>query len=92
MRKANLWAGIAVAGVVLLGAQSCDTPSSDRENKRADGYADVYDVTIWRNADDVPNVAMFCVDGMRFASTLSADGVKQPQLVRIPEQDRRCAR
>lgn len=94
-RKRLTAAGLAVAAFVLLSAESCDPPADDRQTgngKAADSYADTTNVTVWRNADQIPNVALFCADGMRFASTLSSDGVKQPQLLRIPEQDKQCQR
>jgi hypothetical protein len=94
MTRTKMFAGLAVAGVVLLGGGSCDV-AEDRKSAagpKPDAYADTTDVTLWRNADGIPNVAIFCADGLRFAATLSQDGARQPSLVRVPEQDRRCAK
>lgn len=76
---------------VLIALAACaETPSDDRTETKPDGYQDVTNVVIWRNADDVPNVATFCADHLAFASTLSSDGTKAPQLVRVPEHDSAC--
>lgn len=91
MTKKTMMAALA-AGVLALGLAGCGSqPSDDRPNADADAYKDATKVTIWRNADGVPNVAIFCADGLRFAATLSSDGAKQPQLVRVPEGDQECA-
>lgn len=82
--------GLAVAGFLLLSAESCDTPATDRSDKQPDGFQDTTNVVIWKNADQVPNVATFCADKLAWAATLSSDGTKQPQLVRVPEHDEQC--
>ena len=87
---AALAALLTATPVLLLGACS-DQPSDDRTNKSADSFVDATKVVIVKNADQVPNVALFCADGLRFAATLSGDGAKQPQLVRVPERDDVCA-
>jgi hypothetical protein len=94
MTRPKIFAALAVAGVVLMGGASCDV-AEDRQSAagtQPDAYADTTDVTLWRNADGIPNIAIFCAGGMRFAATLSQDGAKQPALVRLPEQDRQCAK
>lgn len=73
----------------LSTASGCDeTPKSDRVEggAAADTYADVTDVTIWRNIDDVPNVAVFCAGDHMFAATLSGDGTRDPALVFMQER------
>lgn len=72
---------LAVLAVVALGCS--ETPTADRQEggRLADDYADVTNVTIYRNVDDVPNVAIFCAGEERFAATLSADGTRSPELV-----------
>lgn len=91
MTRMKLFAGLAIAGVMLLGG--CGGTEQDRQTPagtQPDAYADTTDVTLWRNADNVPNIAIFCAGDLRFAATLSSDGTKQPSLVRVPEQDRQC--
>ena len=82
--------GLSIAGFLLLSAESCDQPATDRSDRQPDGYQDVTNVVIWKNADQVPNVATFCADKLAYAATLSSDGAKQPQLLRVPEHDAQC--
>ena len=97
MTKKTRARGVAAAAAVLAGlpillfAGCSEQPSDDRTNKSADGFEDATKVVIVKNADQVPNIALFCADGLRFAATLSSDGAKQPQLVRVPEQDSMCS-
>lgn len=76
-----------VLGVALLLTSCTSVPTADRSEAgggwRADSYADASDVTIVRNVDDVPNVAIFCAAGERFAATLSVDGTRAPALVHL---------
>jgi hypothetical protein len=88
--------GLLGLGLGCLLLTGCAATSADRLPEAGgpspDGFADATDVTVWRNADNVPNVAMFCADGLRWAATLSDDGSKSPVLVRVPEHDSRCER
>jgi hypothetical protein len=93
MKKRNrIIAGITVAALLVLGA--CSTATQDRTDgaggTEPDYLADAKHVTLVRNADNVPNVALFCAEGFGFAATLSADGTRSPQLVRMPELDKTC--
>lgn len=85
---------VLVAGLVLLVLlAACGTTrdrSSEAGGSSPDEWADTYGVVLVRNVDDVPNVALFCAEGFRFASTLSTDGTRQPSLVRVPEGDDAC--
>ena len=90
---------LALAGAVLVAlvAPGCSgQPSDDRSGEAggrdADTFADATDVTVVRNIDDVPNVALFCADGIRFAATLSGDGTRPPQLVELSPDFQTCAR
>lgn len=77
------------AAVLLAGC----TTSAEREDsgKPADTYADTSNVTVYRNVDNIPNVAMFCAGPYRFAATLnSADGKGRGQLLRLYEDDYIC--
>lgn len=95
-KKTRQW-GIAAMAAVLAGAPmlllaGCGAqPSDDRPDAAADAYKDTSKVTIWRNADGAPNVVRFCADGLAWAATLSSDGAKSPQLLRVPERDEVCA-
>lgn len=99
MKKQSRWKrvgivlSLALSGFLVLSAESCDAPADDRTTGKgtaADGYQDTSQVVIWRNADQIPNVATFCADGLAWAATLSSDGMKVPNLLRIPEHDSRC--
>jgi hypothetical protein len=86
--------GLVAAGVLAL-AGCTGQAAQDRESGaglKPDRVADASEVVVWRNADDIPNVATFCADGLAWAATLSRDGVTAPQLLRLPERDARCAR
>lgn len=72
--------------LVIMAAGCGETPTADRQGeggRRADTYEDVTNVTIWRNVDNVPNVATFCAGGRFFASTLSVDGTRTPTLLHL---------
>lgn len=88
----RLTAAITITACLLLGASSCDEPAQDRAKTEADGFQDATNVVVWRNADQVPNVVTFCADGLAWAATLSSDGYKTPNLLRLPERDSRCAK
>jgi hypothetical protein len=82
----------AGAALVLLLA-GCSAADNDRESgsgKAPDKLSDATRVEVFRNADNVPNVARFCADGHGFWSTLSGgdqSGTKPPQLLRATELD-----
>lgn len=99
MRRALI---IGLLGVVTLlpleTTSSCDTtPTGDRQapnGNRADFFKDAQKVTVYRNADSVPNVATFCLDSYGWAATLSGTDAaenKAATLVRFPEMDKACA-
>ena len=98
MRRALLTL-ILVALIPLAG--ECDgspTPVTDRSGPngaKADTYADAQHVTVYRNADLVPNVATFCVGAYGFISTIkagtSSGDVTAPSMLRFPELDKVCA-
>jgi hypothetical protein len=87
--------GILVAGLALAG---CSAQLGDRggdEGAPPDRVGDVQYVEVFRNADEFPNIARICVEGLAFASTSSGsrgeDSVAEPALLRIPEWDAVCA-
>jgi hypothetical protein len=57
------------------------------EGAPPDRIGDVDYIEVFRNADDFPNVARICVEGIAFASTSSGG----PSLLRVPEWDSMCA-
>lgn len=90
--KKIITAGFAVAAAFTLAA--CGSAGGDRTSgsgKGADAHQDVSKVTIWHNADEVPNVATFCVGKYRFASTLTGGKAESSMLVRLPEEDAICS-
>lgn len=85
----------AAVGLVALALTAC-TPAQNQDRDGGAGSApdSVYDtslVEIYRNADNVPNVAYFCAGDFGWASTLSNDGTAAPALTRLPEYDSKCA-
>lgn len=94
-RKKNLaLAGLALGFTVLL--TGCGTTTGDRDaggGAKADTYKDAQQVVVYRNANDVPNVANFCLGEYGWASTLSggdSGADKSSALVRFPEYDVVC--
>ncbi|GAB2470843.1 hypothetical protein GCM10027187_43640 [Streptosporangium sandarakinum] len=88
-------AGAALAVLLLAG---CSDQLGDRGGKNGappDRIGDVDYVEVFRNADNFPNIARICVEGLAFASTSSGsrgeDGVANPALIRVPEWDAGCA-
>ena len=89
---------LAAAALLFLTAASCAAPTNDRtgpNGAQPDGYQDAQHVVVYRNADTVPNVAVFCLGAYGWASTLKADsggaGSGSPSLVRFPEYDKVCS-
>lgn len=77
---------IAVAGLALAGCgeYASQDRSEEAGGRGADSYADTSNVTVWRNVDNVPNIATFCADGQKFWATLSVDGQRAPAVGIIP--------
>jgi len=84
---------VAALGLALTG---CSETVGDREGgagKGADSYEDATNVVVYKNADNVPNVAHFCLGDYGWASTLSGGDSgkdKASALVRFPEYDVVC--
>lgn len=95
MKKQTLvrTAASLLAAIALVG---CGDELGDRESEggqNADAIEDTYNVTVYRNINRYPNVAVFCAEGLGFAASSSGtDGSKNPDLIRVPEIDGRCAR
>lgn len=89
------WAGL-VLGVFLLAGCSADQlgDRGGREGAQPDKVGDVDYVEVFRNADNFPNIARICIEGLAFASTSSGvrgeSGVADPALLRVPEWDAKC--
>ncbi|GAB1819573.1 hypothetical protein [Herbidospora sp. RD11066] len=88
-------AGVLMAALLLTG---CSDQLGDRggnENAPPDKISDVDYIEVFRNADNFPNVARICIEGLAFASTSSGlrgeSGVANPALLRVPEWDTKCA-
>ena len=87
----------AIAGAALIALAGCSQATQDRPadagGKDPDALRAATQVTVYLNADNVPNVALFCIDKMRFASTLSGGDSgkdKASSLLRLPDQDVVC--
>lgn len=74
---------VLLAALALLSLTAAECTSADRADRSVDFTEDATEVTLVRNADDVPNVVLFCAGGERFASTLSSDGAKNPALLHL---------
>lgn len=92
MKKFPVFAAI---GLVALSLTACSpVQNQDRDGGAGTDPDSVYDtslVEIYRNADNVPNVAYFCAGDFGWVSTLSNDGESSPALIRFPEYDAKCA-
>ena len=82
-----------VAVGIMLAAAGCSAAREDRPSEaggnQPDSWGDTTKVTVYRNVDKVPNIALFCVGKLRFASTLSGDR-EAGNILRLPEQDALC--
>lgn len=72
--KARTWvAAVAVGGLLLSG---CAAAKQDRQGEAGtspDQFSEATKVRVYTNADTVPNIAIFCVDGLAFWSGLNGD-------------------
>jgi len=86
---------IVAAGAVTLTLAGCTPPANQDRSAGGGNLPDsLYDtqlVELYRNADNVPNVAYFCAGDYGWASTLSNDSTSAPALIRFPDYDKRCA-
>jgi hypothetical protein len=88
---------LGLAALLLIPLQTCSTPTDDRQGPNGtqpDQYSDATHVTVYRNANNVPNVALFCLGPYGWASTLSSGDSganKASALVRFESYDRVCA-
>ncbi|GLX96588.1 MULTISPECIES: hypothetical protein [Herbidospora] len=87
--------GALLVALLLTG---CSEQLGDRGGEAGappDKISDVDYIEVFRNADNFPNVARICVEGVAFASTSSGargeSGVANPSLIRVPEWDAKCA-
>ncbi len=85
---------LPVLATLALGG--CSVADDDRESgngKDPDVIHDTSHVTLYRNANNIPNVAYFCAGELGWASTLSGtDQVyKAAFIVRLPEYDAVCS-
>lgn len=97
MRRSLAALAAATALLMPLANECTGQPTGDRQGPagtQPDGYQDAQHVVVYRNADDVPNVAVFCLGPHGWASTLSGTDAaenKTAVLVRYPEYDKTCA-
>lgn len=97
-RVGALAAIVASLALCTMGAtSSCGTATDDRtgpNGSQPDGFQDAQHVVVYRNADNVPNVAVFCLGAYGWASTLSGTDAgenKSSTLVRFESYDKTCA-
>ncbi|MEV5413118.1 hypothetical protein AB0K60_30310 [Thermopolyspora sp. NPDC052614] len=89
------WTGALLAVLLLTGCSSDQLADrGGQEDAPPDKISDVDYIEVFRNADNFPNVARICIEGLAFASTSSGrrgeDAVAAPALLRIPEWDAKC--
>lgn len=98
-RKTSAVAAAAVGLVLLTGcgkATAQDRVDAVGAGKDPDTTQDATHVDLYRNADGVPTVILFCIGTMRFYSSPSSLGTDSnrtyitPALARLPEQDAVC--
>lgn len=98
MNKKPILACVLAAGLILAGcSKATNEDRGDVGNgSKPDSTSDATHVDLYRNADGVPTVILFCIGDLRFASTASSlsDGSKSitPALLRLPEQDGMCGK
>lgn len=91
------WAGALLLSALLLAGCTKDQlgDRGGEENAPPDKISDVDYIEVFRNADQFPNIARICIEGLAFASTSSGrrgeNGVANPALLRVPEWDAVCA-
>lgn len=86
---------LAVLAMVVLAG--CSDQLGDRGGKDGsppDHIGDVDYIEVYRNADNFPNVARVCVQGLGFATTSSGRGESAgaTPLIRVTEWDSFCAK
>lgn len=93
----NTRKALAATAVGLLLLTGCSTATQDRPSdaggKEPDAVKSATHVTVYLNADNVPNVVIFCTDDVAWGSTLSGGDSgkdKASALVRLPEKDTIC--
>ncbi len=91
------WTGALLGAALLLTGCSSEQlgDRGGQENAAPDKIGDVDYIEVFRNADNFPNVARICVEGLAFASTSSGlrgseGAAAAPALLRIPEWDAQC--
>jgi hypothetical protein len=92
-------AAVGAALLMPLATDACGT-TADRQGPagtQPDGYQDMTKVVVYRAPDTVPNIAVGCIGGYGFMTTLKASGSdtnsggSAPSLLRFPEYDKTCA-
>jgi hypothetical protein len=90
------WTVMAIFAMVIILVAACAGATDDRtggSGTQPDVFADATHVTVYRNADQVPNVATFCLGHYGWAATLTTGdqgGNKPSTLVRFSEIDKTC--
>ena len=77
---------LAAAGVLLAGCADANQDRSGGGGKDPDQFSEATKVRIYTNADRVPNIAVFCIDDLAFATGLNQDRAAAT-ILRLPEWD-----
>lgn len=81
----------ALAAVTLVTLTGCSAASQDRSTgKDPDVIKDATQVTVYLNADDVPNLAFWCTGALRWVGNLNTGNDRASFIQRFPEEDVLC--
>lgn len=83
------------AAATALTVTGCSAQLGDRygqDGAAPDRISDVHYIEVFRNADDFPNVAKMCIDGLGFAATSTPRGESTggAPIIRVQEWDAEC--
>lgn len=93
MRSLALSATALVAAAVLAGCSAQLADRGGQEGATPDKIGDVGYIAVYRSADNFPNIAQVCVEGLGFATTSSGRGESggATPLIRVEAWDSFCA-
>lgn len=77
---------LLAAGALLAGCADANQDRSGGGGKDPDEFAEATHVRVYTNADRVPNIAVFCIGDLAFATGLNQDRATAT-ILRLPEWD-----
>jgi hypothetical protein len=93
VKHRTLFAVLASTAFVLTGCSDQLGDRGGQDGAPPDKIGDVSWIAVYRSADQFPNIAQVCVEGLGFATTSSGRGESAgaTPLIRVPEWDTMCA-